>query len=199
MFCHQCGSTLVTGAKFCAKCGISLIESTSNQTAGFNPQAQAPSPTMGDATQALNSTQQSELADRSTRLGACVLDFLIFLACLIPGLMVISASDSDGGKGFGGALLAMGWLGLLVIQTVYLMKYGQSLGKRVLKIRIVRMSDDSVPGFVKVVLLRLWVPGLVCGIPYAGQIFWLLDGLFIFRDDKRCLHDLIAETKVIKV
>ena len=197
MFCHQCGSPVVQNAKFCAKCGIGLID-TASTTEALNPQSAAPTQTMPDMRPPQHSAHQSELADRSTRLGACVLDFLIFLACLIPGLLVMSASDSDGGKGFGGALLAVGWLGLLVLQTVYLLKYGQSLGKRVLKIRIVRVSDERLPGFLKVVLLRLWVPSLVCGIPYAGAVFWLIDGLFILRDDKRCLHDLIAQTKVIK-
>jgi uncharacterized RDD family membrane protein YckC len=138
------------------------------------------------------------LADRGTRLGAVALDFLIFLTSLIPGIVVISTSDTDGGKGFGLALIAIAWLGLTVVQMILLVRHGQSLGKRALGIRIVRVSDESIPGFVKVVLLRMLVPSFIAGIPYAGAIIGIVDGLLIFRDDRRCLHDLIAETKVIK-
>ena len=199
MFCHQCGAPVLEGAKFCAKCGVSLTVATAENPPAFTPTpTPEASPTTTDATRPLHTTPPSELADRSTRLGACVLDFILFLASLVPGLMVMSAADSDGGKGFGVALVAIGWLGLMVVQMVFLLKHGQSLGKRFLKIRIVRVSDERIPSFMKVVLLRLWVPSLLGGIPVVGTFFWLLDGLFIFRDDKRCLHDLIAETKVVK-
>ena len=137
------------------------------------------------------------LAGRGARLGAVLLDLLIFSLFLIPGALVMSSSDSDIGKGFGWALLGVGWLGLLITQMVFLVKRGQSLGKMVVGIKIVRVSDGSVPGFVKVVLLRMVVPTLLECIPYAGALIGLVDLLFIFRDDRRCLHDLIAETKVV--
>jgi uncharacterized RDD family membrane protein YckC len=190
MFCHQCGTPAEAGSKFCAKCGAVLKSEPTIQATTTPP---SPSPTEG-----AHSILQSQLADRGTRLGAAMLDFFIFIASLIPGIIVISASDTDGGEGFGWALIAIAWLGLFVVQTVMLVKHGQSLGKRALKIRIVRVSDESTPGFVKVVLLRMWVPSFIAGIPYAGAIIWIVDGLFIFRDDRRCLHDLIAGTKVIK-
>ena len=64
-------------------------------------------------------------------------------------------------------------------------------------IKIVKISDESLPGFVKIFVLRMFLPGLLFGIPYLGAVIWLANGLFIFRDDRRCIHDLIAETKVI--
>jgi uncharacterized RDD family membrane protein YckC len=137
------------------------------------------------------------LAGRGARLGAALLDLLIFSIFLIPGFWIMSSSDSDIGKGFGGAFLVVGWLGLLVTQMVFLVKRGQSLGKMAVGIKIVSSADGSVPGFVKVVLLRMFVPSLLAAIPYAGALIWLADVLFIFRDDRRCLHDLIAETKVV--
>jgi uncharacterized RDD family membrane protein YckC len=137
------------------------------------------------------------LAGRGARLGAALLDLLVFWVVLIPGFWIMSSSDSDMGKGFGGAFLVVGWLGLLVTQMVFLVKRGQSLGKMAVGIKIVRVADDSVPGFVKVVLLRMFVPSILAAIPYAGALIWLADVLFIFRDDRRCLHDLIAETKVV--
>eukprot|EP01031_Cornospumella_fuschlensis_P001780 gene1780-biopygen1501 len=76
---------------------------------------------------------------------------------------------------------------------------GQTLGKRIMDVRIVRFEDESNPGFVHVFLLRALVPGLIGALPWVGWIFTLTDVCFIFRDDRRCLHDLIAGTKVIKV
>jgi uncharacterized RDD family membrane protein YckC len=44
---------------------------------------------------------------------------------------------------------------------------------------------------------RWLVPYLMTLIPFAGLVLALLDVLFIFRDDQRCLHDLLADTKVV--
>ena len=37
------------------------------------------------------------------------------------------------------------------------------------------------------------------GIPFVGFIFTIVDPLFIFQESRRCVHDLIADTLVIKV
>lgn len=145
----------------------------------------------------VTATNQYQLAGRGARLGAALLDIVIFAACLAPGIIALSSSDSDMGKGVGIALLVIAWLALMIVQAVFLIKRGQSLGKMAVGIKIVRVSDESVPGFVKVFLLRLFVPNLLYGIPYLGVVLLLVDLLFIFREDRRCLHDLIAETKVV--
>jgi len=45
------------------------------------------------------------------------------------------------------------------------------------------------------VLLRSWVNGLIgLVVPFYG----LVDILFIFGSERRCLHDLIAGTVVVK-
>jgi uncharacterized RDD family membrane protein YckC len=65
-------------------------------------------------------------------------------------------------------------------------------------IRIVSFDDESNPGFVKAFLLRVFVNGLIGAVPFVGFVYSLVDIFFIFRDDRRCLHDLIAGTKVVK-
>jgi uncharacterized RDD family membrane protein YckC len=77
--------------------------------------------------------------------------------------------------------------------------HGQTVGKRLLGIRIVRVQDDANPGFVHAVLLRSVVPIIIRAIPMFGLGFWLVDVGCIFRTDKRCLHDLIAGTKVVQI
>jgi hypothetical protein len=47
--------------------------------------------------------------------------------------------------------------------------------------------------------MRSILPGLIGGIPGVGPIFRIVDILFIFREDQRCIHDLMAGTTVIKM
>ena len=90
-------------------------------------------------------------------------------------------------------------LALLVIQIYLLSTCGQTLGKKLLGIRIVSFDDETNPGFVKAFLLRVVVNGLIGAVPLVGGVYSLVDACFIFRDDQRCIHDIIAGTKVVKV
>jgi uncharacterized RDD family membrane protein YckC len=61
---------------------------------------------------------------------------------------------------------------------------GQSIGKRLLGIRVVRM-DGSPVSLARIVFLRNLVPELIG----AGcSLFGLVDACFIFADNQRCLH-----------
>lgn len=80
-----------------------------------------------------------------------------------------------------------------VAQVVMLSKHGQTIGKKVLKMKIVKVDTGMNGGFVTNVVLRGFVNGLLGIIPFYS----LIDILFIFSDDRRCLHDKIAGTKVV--
>ncbi len=90
----------------------------------------------------------------------------------------------------GGAVL----LAVFIVQAVFLTRDGQTLGKKALGIRIVLQDTGKNGGFVTNVLLRTLLNGLLNAVP----LYALLDALFIFRDDRRCIHDLIASTVVVK-
>ena len=50
------------------------------------------------------------------------------------------------------------------------------------------------------VLLKRYLPmSAVSLIPILGGLLAIIDVLFIFRKDKRCVHDLIAGSKVVKI
>ena len=85
-----------------------------------------------------------------------------------------------------------------VVQWTLLAKRGQSLGKMAMSIRIVRYDDDSDPGFLSAVVLRIWLSGILSAIPCLGQLFLLIDILSIFSEERRCLHDWLAGTKVVE-
>jgi uncharacterized RDD family membrane protein YckC len=74
----------------------------------------------------------------------------------------------------------------------YLARDGQSLGKKATHIRIVN-ADGSKASFVKLVFLRGMLAGVLGLIPF----FSMADALFIFRNDRRTIHDMIAGTIVI--
>ena len=69
---------------------------------------------------------------------------------------------------------------------------GQTIGKKLLMIRIVTTSG-KLPGFLQAVVLRNWLRAVISVLPFFG----LIDVLFIFSDSRRCLHDYLASTRVV--
>lgn len=86
----------------------------------------------------------------------------------------------------------------LLVNGYPLLTRGQTIGKIAMKTRIVDLNGN-IPGFGKIVLLRYLVPSLVVQIPLLGNLFGLVDSLFIFGAECRCVHDYIAGTKVINL
>ena len=90
----------------------------------------------------------------------------------------------------------LGMLGYFVYSIALVHLYGQTFGKRIMNIRVVRVDGSRVT-FARFVFLR-WLPlAIVSCIPFIGGIVALLDPLLIFRDSSRCLHDDIADTHVV--
>lgn len=85
----------------------------------------------------------------------------------------------------------------LLLHGFLLATRGQTIGKLVLGIRIVDIDTNQVIPLVKQLLLRDLLIRVLVGIPFIGGIIGLVDSLLIFRWDRRCLHDHLANTKVI--
>ncbi len=150
-----------------------------------------------------------ELASRGARLAGALLDFFFVLLAAAPGItMGMSARVGDGAprRGlipdlFDGTpeTLAI-WAGALAVNVVnwfLIAQCGRSLGKLIVGTRIV-LRDGRTPGFFRGVVLRHWVMLAIGNIPYIGKPFRLFDVTRIFREEKRCLHDRIAGTWVVK-
>lgn len=153
-------------------------------------------------------TSELEPADRGTRLGASLLDGLISglpaIALIWSGLALLGYGlfDADAAEPSEWLLAAMGFAsagGLyLAINGYLLAKHGQSVGKRICGIRIVRL-DGSAPTLWEAFVKRYLSLLLLGQIPLAGNMISLVDALFIFRADRRCLHDLLAGTLVVNM
>lgn len=91
----------------------------------------------------------------------------------------------------------------LIVNVVLLTLRGQTIGKLCLGIQVVRFPDGTRAGFIKALLLRaiLFTILVFTSLIYFGGMGWALlmaDYLMIFRKDRRCLHDLVADTLVTK-
>ncbi len=83
-----------------------------------------------------------------------------------------------------------------IVNGYYLYKYGQTVGKKIIGIKITD-NNGNLPGLSKTYLLRYLIPAAISAFPVFGIIFWFADALFIFGKNRKCLHDFLAETKVV--
>ena len=128
-----------------------------------------------------------ELADRGERLGAIILDGLIFALMVYVPLFVTAGY-------FGLNLWAFaGFIVCLVINYRLLSRNGQSIGKKLLNIKVVR-PDGSRASLARV----FWVRSVLNGVLGVVPLYTIVDFLFIFGEARRCLHDRLADTIVIK-
>jgi uncharacterized RDD family membrane protein YckC len=144
---------------------------------------------------------EQELAGRGARLAAATIDGIILLAILFPIMLVFGFNmfTSEGAIGFVTELvMTLGMIAIYIaVNGYFLHQNGQTVGKKLLGIRIVR-SDGSKADLRRLIVLRVlpvWLAGL---IPFVGQLVGLIDALLIFRASRKCLHDDIADTIVIK-
>jgi uncharacterized RDD family membrane protein YckC len=163
------------------------------------PRADLDAPTVSDA--------DLPLAGRGARLGAQLLDLLLLavplFAMSVGAFLEVNAHSVGARQPTSSGIPAL-WAGglgaaaLLLFQIYRVARRGQSLGKQWLGLRIVGV-DGSRATFVRTVLLRTLLPWLLAWIPFVGWFVLPIDWLVIFREDRRCLHDLIAGTKVVVV
>ena len=135
------------------------------------------------------------MAGRGRRLAAVLLDGVLAL----PLLLIAQESgyaNTESVDPLGLTALA-GFSVLANVQIYILATSGQTIGKRVMQIRIVDADTGCYPGWVRLVLLRSYVNGLFVAVTFG--LYGLADILFIFRDDRRTLHDKLARTRVDRV
>jgi len=141
------------------------------------------------------SNDETVLAERGTRLGAAILDTVFLILVMIPMLFAFDSRD-DTVIMIAGSITAIAAIALIGFNLKFLYENGQTIAKRILGIKIVR-TDGERCGLARIIFLRNFVIGLLGNIPIVGPIISIANPLFIFRGDRRCIHDLIADTKVI--
>ncbi|WP_373754017.1 RDD family protein [Neisseria weixii] len=178
-----------------------------------------------------------DLAPPMKRIGAVILNSVLNIAAYIPLIISVLAGESgylqrvSASKEMTLPEINMTWLmiGIAVlvvygaVQIYFMSKDGQSLGKKMLGIRVLK-TDGSNPGFFGTVFMRevayYFLLGLAAGvIAYVAQsitgnpdMFDLLSNLiqlaayvacvvmlFKVKSDRRTLQDYLANTVVVEL
>lgn len=152
-------------------------------------------------------------ASRGSRLGASIIDSLIIFIPMTPAYVHAMPLITRAGPGVQRNAFAVwgvvagtgGWfyLGLLwmvimlIINGILAYQNGQSIAKKWLGIKDVR-TDGSRASFPRIFWLRNVLNICISFIPLVGGLYGLIDSLFIFGSAKRCVHDYIADTIVVR-
>lgn len=97
----------------------------------------------------------------------------------------------------------------LTIFTLYCVSYavlngwillvrGQTIGKWMLKIRIVRTGGQE-PDLFRFLIIRTIFNFLICMIPLFGNLYFIFEHTNCLKPERRCFHDYLADTRVVKL
>jgi uncharacterized RDD family membrane protein YckC len=156
------------------------------------------------AVQDVADSDSSAPAGRGMRLLTVILDGLVLSVMVyVPLGMSVSLSGqhlrANGHFNYGAVVGSNLWLPLLglgawlLLTVMFVSRNGQSIGKKITGIKVVR-SDGSPASLGRIIVLRNVLNSLLGIIPLYG----LVDALMIFGDKRQCAHDKIADTIVIK-
>jgi uncharacterized RDD family membrane protein YckC len=142
--------------------------------------------------------QQYSLATRTSRLIAAIMDTTIQWGPPVGILGILEEMNINKQSSIYdifSVLMVLFFLVIGIMQIYFLVVRGQTIGKIIKKIKIVKKSDDSNGGFKTNVLFRAILNNILCNIPF----YWFIDVLMIFNKDNECIHDTIAGTKVVNL
>ena len=148
--------------------------------------------------------QGRELGDMNAavwrRVTAAAVDF-VTVPSVAAVIMVITGALENAEAWTGGfpwlRVFLLGVVGYLMVNGALLWRHGQTLGKRLAKIKIVDHESEQVPALWKLIVLRAPFFPLM-HLTLIG--FWYLLVLDLFtglRGDRRCIHDWVSGTKVV--
>jgi len=138
-----------------------------------------------------------EKASRWDRLFGGLIDAVVHIVATIPLFWFFGMEAFESPTVFLTLVALVYGLSItLILQGYLLFNYGQTIGKHYMGTRIENL-DGTKADLKKILLLRILPMSLCSIIPAVGQfITGIVNPLFIFGKEKRCLHDYIAKTKV---
>lgn len=144
----------------------------------------------------------ANLASLWARLGGAMIDGVISAAIILPIMMttdILPRPSTEQGMTMEvqATYFIFGMVVFLALNGYLLLKRGQTIGKVVVKTKIVDL-DGNLPKFGKLILRRYLILGLVAQIPILGGIAGIVNALFIFGKERRCVHDHLAGTRVVE-
>lgn len=135
------------------------------------------------------------------RLVAVIIDGLIGIAFVLPIYWYFHVwEDVKAGVQPPLRVKALIWIvgfaTFVAINYRLLEKRGQTIGKCCMSVAIVDLDGANI-GAARIITYRFVPAAVVSLAPIIGPLFSLADILAIFGEQRRCIHDRIAGTKVI--
>ena len=159
-------------------------------------------PTTGVLPTAPSQPGSGQDATRGSRLAATMLDSLLLLSVMVP--MQWAAGVYDNFAAYQKDHLSQvlwGLVGVAIMLSIngYLLATrAQTVGKVALGIKIIT-TDGKNADFWRIVTRRLLPINVLSFIPVVGAFVPMADCIAIFGKQKRCLHDRLADTRVVRV
>ena len=85
-----------------------------------------------------------------------------------------------------------GWLAVSVLYLVQLGRSGQTWGRRIVGIKVVRVGTGAAPGFWRALGRQLFAGVISANVLYLGYLWMLWDS------DRQTWHDKVAGTVVVR-
>ena len=196
--CARCGTPTSPGAKFCAACGATLT-CHSTQPPQQVPPAMQPSPT--SQVPAYYTGAPTPYQGVAIRFVAILIDYLIIgvisgilaIPLLVAAIAVNVTNGNVSAVSWGPivALLVVGLIVWFLYFTLLEGRYGQTVGKMALSIKVVRQADGAPIDYGEAAVrtaLRI----------IDGLFDYLIGAIFIWTsDEKQRLGDRVAHTVVV--
>jgi uncharacterized RDD family membrane protein YckC len=149
-------------------------------------------------------------AGRGSRLAASLIDSLIFSLPFVPAYFAaVGPLFRTGHFTLLGLWLAVFATGMLfyialgvnflvwIVVAVMVHRNAQSIGKKLCGIKVAR-TDGSRATLGRIFWLRNVTNYALRLVPMLGPLYGLVDVLMIFGDQRRCCHDYLADTIVVR-
>jgi uncharacterized RDD family membrane protein YckC len=151
-----------------------------------------------DVAQTSQETNDERLASAKMRFLAFLADTLIFsivtmLFMILCGFVftLVFHVFSLWGFAYDAISLSVGFLGAMLFDIILLSRNGQTIGKKISGVRVVKTNGK------KISMMRNAALRIIFQIALLLPPFVILDLCFMLRQDRRTLHDLIAGTIVV--
>ena len=157
--------------------------------AEVNPYA-APKAAIKDA-----ASSEPELATLWQRFAGNLVDGVVMTLAWVPGAVVAPRYLGEQSP-LVPVLIVVPVLLVLLLQFWMVYRHRASIGKRVMKASMTA-PDGSEASLWRILLLRALPVAALSAVPFANLLL-LVDALFIFGKSRRCVHDYLGGTIVVK-
>ncbi|HEY4941465.1 MAG TPA: RDD family protein [Rhizomicrobium sp.] len=147
-------------------------------------------------------TTELALAGRGRRLAATAIDLVLVPALAIVLMLVTGVLEHAADWATSAMpilrMVALGLASYLILNFWLLWQRGQTVGKAIMGIAIVSTKTGGQVPLWKLVIRGLFFPTLYLTVWPIAAPLPIIDQLFIFGKSRRCLHDLLCGSSVVR-